>query len=171
VVFVGTKGLGDCWYGFANGVVWPDEPPYPPIPDPPYDERGWWSTGFEGQIIFYDPAELAAVARGELEPYEPQPYAALQFDEYLYHIGSTQHKHHVGAASFDRERGLLYVFEPLADGDKSLIHVWEVAAGEATASGSQAALDYPHPAPGVGAGDGVGVALASALGSGSSAAQ
>jgi hypothetical protein len=129
VVFVGTKGLGDCWYGFANGVVWPDEPPYPPVPDPPYDERGWWSTGFEGQMIFYDPAELAAVARGEMEPYEPQPYATLQIDEYLYHIGSSQQWHHVGAAGFDRERGLLYVFEPLADGDKSLIHVWEVAAG------------------------------------------
>jgi hypothetical protein len=171
VIFVGTKGLGDCWYGFANGVVWPDEPPYPPIPDPPFDERGWWSTGFEGQIIFYDPAELAAVATGEMEPYEPQPYATLQIDEYLYHIESAQQWHHVGAVSFDRERGLLYVFEPLADGDKSVVHVWEVAAEEATASGPQAALNYPHPAPGVGAGDGVGVALASAPGSGSSAAQ
>jgi hypothetical protein len=127
-VFVGTKGLGDCWYGFANGVVWPDEPPYPPVPDSPYDQRGWWSTSFEGQIIFYDPADLAAVASGEMEPCEPQPYATLQIDEYLYHIESDQQEHHVGAAGFDRERGLLYVFEPLADGDKSLIHVWEVAA-------------------------------------------
>ncbi len=127
VVFVGTKGLGDCWYGFANGVVWPDEPPYPPVPDAPYDQRGWWSTDFEGQIIFYDPADLAAVASGEMEPYEPQPYATLQIDEYLYHIESGRQEHHVGAAGFDRERGLLYVFEPLADGDKSLIHVWEVA--------------------------------------------
>ncbi len=126
VVFVGSKGQGECWYGFANGVVWPDEPPYPPVPDPPYDDRGWWSTSFEGQIIFYDPAELAAVAHGEREPYEPQPYAALPIDEYLYHIESSRQKHHVGAASFDRERGLLYVFEPLADGDKSLIHVWRV---------------------------------------------
>ncbi|MFQ6014423.1 MAG: hypothetical protein ACE5NP_03135 [Anaerolineae bacterium] len=122
VTFVGTKGTGDCWYGCSDGTVWPDEPPYPP--DCP--ERGWWSTGFEGQIIFYDPADLAAVARGEMEPYEPQPYATLGIDEYLYHIESSQQKHHVGAASFDRERGLLYVFEPLADGDKSLIHVWRV---------------------------------------------
>jgi hypothetical protein len=171
VVFVGTKGLGDCWYGFANGVVWPDEPPYPPVPDPPYNQRGWWSTGFEGQIIFYDPAELAAVARGEMEPYEPQPYATLQIDEYLYDIDSTQPWYYVGAASFDRERGLLYVFEPLADGDKSLIHVWAVAAEEATASGLQAALNYPQPAPGVGLDDGVGVALAQALGAGSSETQ
>jgi hypothetical protein len=141
------------------------------VPDAPYDERGWWSTGFEGQIIFYDPAELAAVARGEMEPYEPQPYATLQIDEYLYHIESAQQWHQVGAASFDRERGLLYVFEPLVDGDKSLIHVWEVAAEEATAAGPQAALNHPHPPPGVDVGDGVSIALAGALGAGSSEAQ
>jgi hypothetical protein len=122
VIFAGTKGTGDCWYGCSDGTVWPDEPPYPPE----CPERGWWSTGFEGQIIFYDPTDLAAVARGEVETWEPQPYATLNMDEYLYHIESSQQKHHIGAASFDRERGLLYVFEPLADGDKSLIHVWRV---------------------------------------------
>ena len=61
-----------------------------------------------------------------MEPYEPQPYATLEIDQYLYHIESSQQWFHVGAASFDRERGLLYVFEPLADGDKSLVHVWRV---------------------------------------------
>ncbi len=79
-----------------------------------------------GQMIFYDPADLAAVARGEMEPYEPQPYATLEIDQYLYGVESTQRWYHVGAASFDRERGLLCVFEPLADGDKSLVHVWRV---------------------------------------------
>jgi hypothetical protein len=126
VIFVGTKGQGGCWYGFANGVVWPEEPPYPPVPDPPYDDRGWWSDSFIGQILFYDPAELAAVARGDMEPWGPQPYATLEIDEYLFHIESNQQKEHVGAASFDRKRGLLYIFEPLSDGDKSLIHVWKV---------------------------------------------
>lgn len=122
VIFVGTKGTGDCWYGCADGTVWPDEPPFPP--DCP--ERGWWSTGFEGQILFYDPADLAAVAEGEMETWEPQPYAVLNIDEYLYHVESTRQKHHAGAAGFDRERGLLYVFEPLVDGDRSLVHVWRV---------------------------------------------
>jgi len=122
VIFVGTKGRGKCWYGCPDGTVWPDEPPYPPAcPD-----RGWWSTVFEGQIIFYDPADLAAVARDAMETWEPQPYATLNIDEYLYHLESSQQKHHLGAASFDRERGLLYVFEPLADGDKSLIHAWRI---------------------------------------------
>jgi hypothetical protein len=61
-----------------------------------------------------------------MELYEPQPYATLRIDDYLYHIDSTQVLSHVGAASFDRERGLLYVFEPLADEDKSLVHAWRV---------------------------------------------
>jgi hypothetical protein len=111
--------VGDCWYGCADGT---DEPPWPPDCD-----RGWWSTGFVGQMLFYDPADLAAVARGEMETWEPQPYATLDIDEYLYHIESTQQKYHLGAAGFDRERGLLYVFEPLADGDKPLVHVWRAA--------------------------------------------
>ena len=42
VVFVGTKGQGKCWYGFANGVVWPEGGPYPPVPPYPNDQRGWW---------------------------------------------------------------------------------------------------------------------------------
>jgi hypothetical protein len=116
VIFVGTKGLGACWYGNPDG----------PCLD--CEDRGWWSDRFVGQVLFYDPADLATVAQGEAETWKPQPYARLDIDEYLYHVESSQQKHHVGAAAFDRERGLLYVFEPLADGDKSLVHAWQVKA-------------------------------------------
>jgi hypothetical protein len=116
VIFVGTKGQGECWYGCADGT---DAPPWPDDCN-----RGWWSTSFVGQMLFYDPSDLAAVAQGEMQPFEPQPYATLDLDPYLYHIASTQQWYHVGAADFDRERGLLYIFEPLADGDKPLLHVW-----------------------------------------------
>lgn len=85
------------------------------------------APALKGRSSFYDPADLAAMARREMETWEPQPYATLNIiDEYLYHVESSQQRHHVGAASFDHGRGLLYVFEPLADGDKSLIHVWRV---------------------------------------------
>lgn len=127
VVFVGTKGLGKCWYGFANGVVWPEEGPFPPIPPPPNDDRGWWSTRFEGQMIFYDPADLAAVARGKMKPHEPQPYATLRIDDVLFNVKHPQQKTHVRSCAFDPERGLLYVFEFRADeDDRSLVHVWHV---------------------------------------------
>jgi hypothetical protein len=114
VIFAGTKGTGECWYGNQNG----------PCLD--CEDRGWWSTGFKGQIIFYKPADLAEVAAGNMAPYEPQPYAALDIDEYLYNVKSTQQKEHVNAICFDRARGLLYIFENLADGDKPLVHVWKI---------------------------------------------
>lgn len=126
VVFVGTKGVGDCWYGFANGVVWPDGPPFPPIPDPPNDVRGWWSSQFAGRILFYDPADLAAVAQGTLAANQPQPYATMDLDAVLFHVTGDQQKAHLGAADFDPDRGLLYIMEPLADDERSVIHVWRV---------------------------------------------
>ncbi len=125
VVFVGTKGRGNCWYGFANGVVWPDEPPYPPYPDPPNDVRGWWSSGFESVFLFYDPADLAEVAAGRQKPSWPQPYAELQVDDRLFGGYTARQKSRLGACAWDARRRLLYVIEPLVDEEKSIIHVWK----------------------------------------------
>jgi hypothetical protein len=130
VVFVGTKGTGHCWYGLPDGTVWPEEPPYPPDP---LGQRGWWSTGFVGRMLFYDPDDLAAVAAGARAPHEPQPYAALDLDADLWAVGSLQQKHHVADVAFDRARGLLYVLEPFADGEKPLVHVWAASSGALTA--------------------------------------
>lgn len=126
VIFAGTKGIGQYWYGFANGVVWPDEPPYPDVPPYPNDDRGWWSTSFAGQIIFYNPADLAAVARGEIAPHEPQPYASFDVDEYLFNVQFPQQKYRVGAIAYDSANNLLYMFELFGDGDLPLIHVWHL---------------------------------------------
>ena len=120
VVLVGTKGLGNSWYGYSDGTVHPD------VPSDPALDRGWWSDRFEGQILFYDPADLADVARGEMDAYEPQPYATLVVDPVLYAVTSTRQWHHVGAAAFDRERAILYLLEPLVDEDKPLVHVWQI---------------------------------------------
>jgi len=114
VIFVGNKGRGDCWYGNQDG----------PCLD--CENRGWWSTYFDGQMLFYDPADLAAVVQGIMETWEPQPYAVLNIDEFLYHITSSQQKHHLAAAAFDRTNGLLYVIEPLVDEDRSIVHVWRL---------------------------------------------
>ena len=79
------------------------------------------------QIIFYNPEELAAVARGEMEPHQPQPYATLQIDRHLFNLQSQRQLHHVGGVSYDRRRGLLYVMEFQGDEDKPLVHVWRVS--------------------------------------------
>ncbi len=126
VVFVGTKGIGKCWYGFADGTVWPDEAPFPEIPPPPNDQRGFWSTRFEAQIIFYDPSDLAAVGKGRKAAHEPQPYASLTIDDCLFNVRSNSQIIRVRAAAFDRERGMLYITEFRGDEDKSLVHVWRI---------------------------------------------
>src|SRR3989339_100374 len=115
VVFAGTKGFGDYWYGDVNG----------PCTDCA-SQRGWWSDRMDGQIIFYDPDDLAAVARGEMEPWQPQPYATMDLTPYLYRRWAAQEMFRVGAIAFDRTHGFLYLFEQLADGDLPLVHVWKV---------------------------------------------
>ncbi|PIN74302.1 hypothetical protein COV20_01645 [Candidatus Woesearchaeota archaeon CG10_big_fil_rev_8_21_14_0_10_45_16] len=134
VIFVGTKAVGKSWYGFANGIVYPtsgdEDEVYPDVPDWPYDERGWWSEDIQAQMIFYDPADLAAVAQGQMETWEPQPYAVFNLDPYLINPGFNYEagkRYLVGAVAYDRENEYLYVFERLADGDgKSVVHVFKV---------------------------------------------
>jgi len=135
VVFAGTKALGDEWYGFANGVIWEHDcaeqnpPTCPEVPDWPYDNRGFWADAYQAQLIFYDPAELVSVARGELDSWEPQPYEILVLDEYLLDpaLNHGDYKRDlVGAAAFDRENGFLYLVERMADEYRSVIHVWEI---------------------------------------------
>ncbi len=162
VLFAGTKSTGaKYWYGFIH----PDGPELPCVsphadftacrladgtPCPPEDfagccdedagtcasGRGWWSTRFDAQFILYDPAQLAQVAAGTLESWQPQPYASLDLDEHLYlnppewdvtMLGwGDQRRNRIGDASFDRASGRLYVLELYADGGKPVVHVWQV---------------------------------------------
>ena len=146
VIFVGTKGTGDCWYGWSDGTLSPNQENR----EGP-GEKGWWADSYVGQVLFYDPDDLTAVTRGDMETWQPQPYAALDIDEHLYHVESDQQWHHVGAAAFDRQGGLLYVMEPLVDEEKSLIHVWRVGdestsvEGEAGVNEFQLLQNYPNP--------------------------
>jgi hypothetical protein len=131
VIFVGTKALGEAWYGFANGLVWPhdcaDTNSCPEPPEWPYDNRGFWAEDYEAQMIFYNPAELAAVATGQMETWEPQPYAIMSIQDVLYdpELNHAEYRRDlVGAAAFDRGNGILYVIEVLVDEYKSVVHVW-----------------------------------------------
>lgn len=137
VVFIGTKGLGSCWYGYADGTVVPTDGSEGPPPSPyPNNDRGWWSSSFQAQIIFYNPADLAAVATGSMASYQPQPYAALNLDPYLWRIDKVNHpdfnvnrnKDRLGACAFDRTNDLLYIVEYRGDveTDRPLIHVFKV---------------------------------------------
>ncbi len=163
VLFAGTKSTGvKYWYGYIN----PAGPTLPcvdaHVTDFPTcrladgslcpagdmtgccDEevgtcvslRGWWSTRFDAQFILYDPAQLAQVATGQLEAWQPQPYAVVDIDARLYlvppewdevNLGwGDQRRMRIGDATFDRQNGLLYVLELYADGAKPVAHVWRV---------------------------------------------
>lgn len=98
--------------------------------------RGWWSNRFDAQLILYDTDDLALVAAGYMEPWQPQPYAAIDIDEHLYLsppewdiqlVGTgDQRRYRIGDAAFDRANGLLYVLELYADGARPVVHVWRV---------------------------------------------
>ena len=135
VILCGTKGTGRAWYGFSNGVEYPTSgdpnEPVPPVPDFPHDQRGWWSEAISAQLLFFDPAELAAVARGELPSWSPQPYASMSIDQYLFDPGydfPRQKMSLLGACAFDRDHARLFVMERQveADEDRSVVHVFQV---------------------------------------------
>ena len=159
VIFAGTKSVGaKYWYGYVN----PAGPEYPCVDgdmvdqfitcrladgspcSPPdliectvhNDYRGWWSTALEAQIIFYDPDDLAKVAVGALQPWEPQPYAVLNLDPVLFHNPSgveldmlgkgIQRRFRIGEVAYDQAHGLVYILELYADEAKPVVHVWKV---------------------------------------------
>lgn len=159
VLFAGTKGVGaKYWYGWVNpaGIDYPCvETEFvnqfttcrlangTPCPDEDLggceghnDYRGWWSSRFEAQFILYNPDDLAAVARGERKPWQPQPYASVALDEHLLSnpghveedmIGTgAQRRFRIGSVAYDRAHDLLYVLELFADGAKPVIHVWRI---------------------------------------------
>lgn len=160
VVFVGTKATGDYWwYGFTSPAG--DGMPCVHVIGDIFcfnadgtscssevtgyceghiaESRGWWSSRFDAQMIFYNPADFASVLNGTMESYEPQPYATLDIDEHLF-LNATvenqllgtgdQRRYRVGEMAYDRERGYLYVFERFADGSKPVVHVWGISSAE-----------------------------------------
>jgi len=159
VLFAGTKAVGaKYWYGFVN----PAGPQHPcvagdfvgqfpvcrladgtPCGAEDLQEcqghngyRGWWSSAFAAQFILYDPDDLARVARGEMKPWAPQPYASLTIDAHLLHnpaaiepetLGvGVQRRYRIGEAAYDRGHDLLYVLELFADEAKPVVHVWRL---------------------------------------------
>lgn len=162
VLFAGTKSTGTkYWYGYIH----PSNPQTPCVDleqtgyltcrqangaaCPPADfehcctegtdcvsARGWWSTRFDAQLILYRTSDLEKVAIGALQSWEPQPYAVIDIDPYLYldppiwdvfELGwGDQRRNRIGAAAFDRANGYLYILELSGDGARPVIHVWKV---------------------------------------------
>lgn len=122
------------------------------------ESRGWWASEFDAVLIFYDPADLEAVAEGRAEPWTPQPYAVLDVDDVLLgpplpedaavFLGRGRQRHtRLGAVAFDREHGVLWVLEPFGNGYAPVVHVWRIRSrGPRRPAGRSGA---GHPGSGV----------------------
>lgn len=139
VIFSCTKALGESWYGFANGVRWPYEcgsegnPPCPDVPEWPYDNRGFWADDFKARLVFFDPADLAAIARGAKKTWEAKPYAIMDLSPYLFDPEYSKEdlirykRDFVGAMSFDSANGFLFLMEQVVEEDgRGLVHVFRI---------------------------------------------
>lgn len=159
VVFSGTKGTGEkYWYGWVN----PEGAELPCIEESLVDQfttcwtaagepcpaadlhecrghndyRGWWASRADAVLLFYDPADLARVASGDLDPHAPQPYAMLDLDAHMFLNPDTvepdmlgvgnQRLNRLGAMAYDPAGQHLYVLELFADGAKPVVHVFSV---------------------------------------------
>ncbi|HII39206.1 TPA: hypothetical protein HA318_04365, partial [Candidatus Micrarchaeota archaeon] len=125
LVFAGIKALGTSWYGFSDGQVCHEGGSGC---SSSVSLRGWWATNFSRQLLFYDPNDLARVASGEWESWQPQPYASLSIENQMYYRGSSNTFQRLGGVTFDREHGILYVAEGFGDGEKPLVHAWRISA-------------------------------------------
>lgn len=158
VVFAGTKGTGAYWwYGWADptGTGTPCVEMEPggepmcfradgaPCPAELVREceghtsyRGFWSSAKTARLIFYDPEDFARVARGDMQANEPQPYAYLNLDPWLFLpdppvepelLGTgVQRRFRIGELAYDRAHGHLFILERFADGAKPIVHVFRV---------------------------------------------
>jgi hypothetical protein len=84
-------------------------------------------------LIFYDPKDLAAVAKGKKTSWEPKPYAVIDLSPFFIDPKYSKQdlinykRDFVRAICFDEQHGILYIMEPLAEeDDRSIIHMFKI---------------------------------------------
>lgn len=127
VVIIGNKGLGHNYYGYIGERMRHDwviaDLPYPEFFETDPNGKGWKAYNNVPIILFYDPADIADVAAGILDSYDPQPYAALRLDKNLF-FGETAQ---ISSAAYDSYNNLLFITEFIPEFfGNIIIHVWEI---------------------------------------------
>ena len=124
VVLTGTKGFGEDYYDHGE----------PALPNGCTEfSHGYHNLGgHKPYMLFYDPDDLAAVADGTMQPYEPQPYAVLDGGSFAFNSFSLCGGAGFSSAAYDRQHQLFYVTETNIDGydnSSEVIHVFRINAG------------------------------------------
>ncbi|MBI4231752.1 S-layer homology domain-containing protein [Candidatus Peregrinibacteria bacterium] len=113
VVVVGTRAMSPTYYG-------------PPRPGDCNTYTGYYGTPYEPRLAFYNPADLAKAAQGQIEPWDVLPYSEWNPEEYM-----VEHcEWSLMGAVYDEENHLFYALDRNADREddepKPLIYVFRV---------------------------------------------
>jgi len=113
VLIFGRKALGDNCYGEQEECSG----------DPCSIYRGYHGYPYEPRILFYDPQDLQNVLAGTRNPWEVLPYETYRPTSEVFDAQCGV----LAAATWDEERGLIYVAEQEAGPDgETAVHVWQV---------------------------------------------
>lgn len=134
VAFAVSRPLGDTWYGGEDGTVtFTSDLDLPMTRTSSGQIRGPMATQRQVSLYLYNPDDLAKVASGELQPWQPQPYQIVDLKADLMG-GLSERETNAGAIAFDSENGFLYMIQSNADTSwgtqgynrRSLIYVWKI---------------------------------------------
>ena len=128
VAIIGTKAIGEEWYGFEDGTLFRECINDPALNCGGRGHRGWFSEKTEARILLFDPQDFAIIAKGERKPYQIRPYTVIQIGEYLFDLNKSGKNELLGAAAFDSHRGYLYIVEVRvkANDGAPVIHVFKL---------------------------------------------
>ena len=127
VVVAARFGIGQVWYGSADG------------PGNLYDwsnpDKGYHAESYEMRLLFYRAGDLAAVARGDMKPWEPRPYANVLMPHLM--GADTASQVNDVSMSFDEETGRFYIVQTRVDQSRSqydrnpIVHVYDMSGPDA----------------------------------------
>lgn len=100
------------------------------VPNPCTGPRGWRFASPHVAVLFYRLSDLAAVYAGTQGAAQPQPYARLDLTPYMKKaypptMNANDQWAEMPAVAIDRVKGLIYVSETHADGDRPVVAVFK----------------------------------------------
>jgi hypothetical protein len=114
VLFFGWKGVGAFCY----------DTPQHACEDPAWPYKGSHAYPYKYFVWAYDANDLAAVKRGERQPWDVVPYAA-----WIVTLPFANGFERIQGAAYDPATNRIFVTQAGGDGDLPLVHVFTVRAG------------------------------------------
>lgn len=122
VVFIGSRVVGDYWYGTNDGSSTKTTDWDLPLTRKG-KRRGWQATGSKRILYFYNPKDLERVVNKLIPSWQPQPYAALDLFEF------SKNKFTLGSnLAFDAKNGYMFILKRNGEDNsqRAIISVWKV---------------------------------------------